>query len=111
MAEIRFQLDEHVPAAVATGLRRLRIEAVTTGEINLVGATDVEQIQVALDAGRVIVSFDPDFVDLHYAGVRHAGIVHVRSPRNKAPGRLIEILRLVAESYDTDDMIGRLEPF
>ncbi|HEX3247419.1 MAG TPA: DUF5615 family PIN-like protein [Chloroflexota bacterium] len=64
MAEIRFQLDEHLGRAVANGLRRRGVEAATTAELGLLGATDEQQIESALRLGRVIATFDPDFIRL-----------------------------------------------
>jgi hypothetical protein len=40
--EVRFHLDEHVPPAIAEGLRRRRIDVTTTADAGLRGADDVD---------------------------------------------------------------------
>jgi len=37
---IRFLLDEHIPASLAAGLRRRKIDVTTTAEAGLIGAED-----------------------------------------------------------------------
>src|SRR3954466_3270903 len=44
---IRFHLDEHCPAALATGLRRRGMDVTTTPEAGLLQATDLEQLAYA----------------------------------------------------------------
>jgi predicted nuclease of predicted toxin-antitoxin system len=55
---IRFHLDEHVPHAVAHGLRRLGVDVTTTTDAGLIGAGDPEQVAYAIADGRVIFSED-----------------------------------------------------
>ncbi|MDP8922279.1 MAG: DUF5615 family PIN-like protein [Chloroflexota bacterium] len=108
MAELRFQLDEHVPSAVATALRREGIEVVTTAEAGLLGASDIQQLAAALAAIRVIVTLDADFLQLHGRGLPHAGIAY--SPGGgRAIGPLVEHLILMHEVFEVDDMMGRVE--
>jgi predicted nuclease of predicted toxin-antitoxin system len=45
---IRYHLDEHVPSAVADGLRRRGIEASTTVDAGLRSATDETHLAYAL---------------------------------------------------------------
>jgi len=61
---IRFHLDEHVPHAVAEGLRRLGIDVTTTTDANLLGAEDADQIAYGLVQSRVIFTEDDDFLVL-----------------------------------------------
>ncbi len=66
---IRFHLDEHVPHAVADGLRLLGIDVTTTTDANLLGALDDDQIAYGLAQSRVIFTEDDDFLVLAAAGV------------------------------------------
>jgi predicted nuclease of predicted toxin-antitoxin system len=59
---IRFHLDEHVPHAVARGLRRLGIDVTTTTDGGLLGSGDAEQMAYALFQRRVVFSEDDDFL-------------------------------------------------
>ena len=73
MTPIRFHLDEHVPDAVARGLRRRGIDVTTTDEAGLTAARDIEHVAFALLENRVIVTHDEDFLKLHADGVAHYG--------------------------------------
>jgi len=72
---IRFYFDQHYPAAVTAGLRRRGIDVVTAQEASQCGADDADQLAFAAAQGRVLATFDPDFLTLHRTGVSHAGIV------------------------------------
>lgn len=64
--------------------------------MNLLGATDEEQIVFALSQNRVIFTHDADFLRLHQQGVEHSGIVYVRQGK-----RLIgEIMRSLLQVYE-----------
>ena len=52
---IRFHLDEHVPHAIAEGLRRRGIDVTTTVEAGLRSATDDVHLAYAVEQRRVIV--------------------------------------------------------
>lgn len=68
MARIRFQLDEHVPHAVAQALRRRGVDIVTTVEAGLLAASDIEHVLRAYVEGTIVVTHDPDFLRLHERG-------------------------------------------
>ncbi|MFI5458618.1 MAG: DUF5615 family PIN-like protein [Isosphaerales bacterium] len=42
--QVRFHLDEHVPPAIAAGLRRRGIDVTTTSDAGLAGADDIDHI-------------------------------------------------------------------
>ena len=44
---IKFHLDEHIPGAIADGLRREGINVTTTSEAGLIGASDEDHINFA----------------------------------------------------------------
>ena len=66
---IRFYADQHYPAAVAAGLRRRGIDILTAQEAGQCGAADPDQLAFASADGRVVLTFDSDFVALHQSGV------------------------------------------
>ena len=51
---IRFHLDENVDHAVAQGLRLRGVDVTTTTDVDLIGATDIEQLSFAFRENRVI---------------------------------------------------------
>jgi predicted nuclease of predicted toxin-antitoxin system len=72
---LRFHLDEHIPHAIAHGLRRRDIDVTTTSDAGLLNASDEEHIAFALQYERVILTADIDFLKLAATGISHAGIV------------------------------------
>lgn len=108
MPSIRFQFDEQFPVAVVTGLRRRGIDVMTTVEAGLLGASDIEQLAHAYSDGRVMVTHDSDFLDLHYQGHPHAGIAYCEQSL-RSIGGLIDALRLIYEALEPADMVGQIE--
>ena len=86
MERIRFLTDEHVPKAVAKGLRERGIDAVTAAEAKTLGAEDS---------------------GLHAAGVPHAGIVY--APPDTSIGAMIRGALLIADVLDSDAMMNHVE--
>jgi len=59
---MRFHLDEHLPHAIAEGLRRRGIDVTTTVEACLRGASDDVHLAYALEQQRVIVQMTQIFL-------------------------------------------------
>lgn len=79
MAErVNFYLDEHVPRAVASGLRRRGVDVLTLQEAGMLEAEDEAHLALATQQGRVIFTQDADFLRLHATGIEHAGEQTVR---------------------------------
>jgi len=105
---IRFHLDEHVPHAVADGLRLLGIDVTTTAEASLLGAEDGDQIAYGLAQSRVIFTEDDDFLVLAAAGTLHAGLGYCHQ-NTRSIGQIIRALELIWEVYEPDEMNNRVE--
>ncbi len=90
---IRFYTDEHSANAIAQGLRRRSVDAMTTHEAGMLGASDEEQLAFAAQQERVLFTQDDDFLRLHAAGVEHAGIAYTR--QGASLGDIIRGLMLV----------------
>jgi hypothetical protein len=107
-ARIRFHLDENVPSAIAEGLRRRGIDATMTAQAGLLGAGDEKQLDFAHLEGRVLVTFDTDFLRIHNRQIPHAGIVY--SPKGKrSVGELIHGLLMIAECLAREEMQNHVE--
>lgn len=105
---ILYHLDEHVPSAVADGVRRRGIDASTTVDAGLRSATDETHLAYALAQGRVMVTCDRDFLVLASRGRSHAGIVYY--PYGRYPvGEVIRRLVRVWEQHSAEDMVNRVE--
>jgi hypothetical protein len=105
---IRFYFDQHIPAAVAQGLRSRGIDVLTAQDAGRCGLSDADQLQFATGEGRVTVSFDTDYLVLAASNVQHAGIAWC--PATKYPvGLLLHALLLVHGVLDPDDMRNHVE--
>ena len=107
MARIRFLTDEHIPRAVAKGLRARGIDASTAAEAGQLGASDAALLASARTEGRVLITVDADHLRLHAAGVHHAGILF--APPDAAIGLLIGGAMLLAEVLSAEEMLNRVE--
>ena len=105
---MHFHLDEHIPAAIADGLRRRGIDVTTTVEADLAGASDLAHVQFAHRTSRVILSGDPDFLALAGSGVEHAGLVYCHQ-NTRTIGQMIDFLLLVDACMSPEDMRNHIE--
>ena len=104
---IRFYLDEHVPRAVANGLRLRGVDVVTVADAEMLGSSDRDHMAWANAQGRVVFTQDDDFLKLHAESVEHAGIVY--APQGRAVGEIVHGLLLVRQVLTADEMRGHLE--
>ena len=80
----------------------------TTPEVGLTSAPDKAQIEFCRTSGRILVTFDKDFLVYAATQTNHAGIAfHIQA--NAQIGRVIRSLELVWELLDADEMTGRVE--
>src|SRR5947207_3034387 len=105
---LRFHLDEHVPLAIAQGLRRRGIDVTTAADAGLLGAADEAHLAFAVPQGRVVFTNDEDYLALHDQGREHAGIVYCHQ-QSRSIGDIIRALMLLWEILDPEDMKNRVE--
>jgi hypothetical protein len=104
---IKFYMDEHVPRAVTEGLRRREVDVLAAQEAGMMEAADQEHLAFASEEGRVIFTQDVDFLRLHAAGRRHAGIVY--APQRTATGTIVRSLMLIHDVLSPEDMSNHVE--
>lgn len=104
---LRFHLDESVHASLGAGLRRRGLDVTLSAEVGLLGATDAEQLEFATAHGRVLVTYDDDFLRLHSACLQHAGIVYSRQ-RHRTLGQLILAIMRLARTRTAEDVAETL---
>lgn len=107
-SKIRFHLDENVSHAVAEGLRRRGIEVTTTSQVELMSASDEEQLAFASSQNRVLVTHDDDFLALHQTGITHSGIAYCNKNR-RSIGEIIGVLSLIWELLEPEEMQNHIE--
>jgi predicted nuclease of predicted toxin-antitoxin system len=108
MADIRFYADQHYPAPVTSGLLRRGIDVTTAQEMGLCGETDYDQLAFAMSQGRVMLTFDSDFLNLHRSGLKHAGIVWCPATKHSI-GELIRKIVILHSARSAEDMVNRVE--
>src|SRR5688572_1610854 len=103
---LRYHLDESVDHAVARGLALRGIDVTTSTEAGLRGATDDEQLAHSIQAGRVLVTHDKDFLRIAAINVRHAGIAYC-PPSYRSIGHIILRLVQLSRTNGPADLEGR----
>ena len=104
---LRYFLDQHIFGAVSAGLRQHGIDVLTAQEAGRCGLPDTDQLAFATAGGRVMVTFDPDFLALHSSGVPHEGIAWCPATKYRI-GFLIQMLMLPHGVSDRDAMKNRV---
>jgi hypothetical protein len=105
---LAFHLDEHIDHAVASGLRARGINVTTTQETGLLGADDTSHLAYTLQAQRVMVTCDSDYLALAASGVHHAGIAFV-APHAMAIGHMVRQLCLMSDCLEPAEMFDKVE--
>lgn len=80
----------------------------TTQEADRCGLSDLDQLAFATDEGRVLVTFDADYLALQQAQVEHAGIAWCREQKYGI-GMLVRLLELLCRATDRDRMRNHVE--
>ena len=107
MARIRYLTDEHVPGAVAKGLRARGVDVITAAQAGTLQKPDPWVLARAREEGWVVITYDPDYLGQHKDGMQHAGIVF--GTADMSIGTVIAGALLVAEVLDADEMINHVE--
>lgn len=102
---IRFHLDENMHTAVAHGLRQRGIDVTTTADVNMIGASDSQQLAHAAATNRVLVTHDDDLLRLHHQGVSHAGLVFCRQRKLRIGELVLSLTRLWRERDGLGDQV------
>jgi hypothetical protein len=71
------------------------------------GASDEEQLNLAISQRRVVFTQDNDFLKMHAVGKDHFGIVY--APQGKSIGAIVRGLMLIFEVLDQSDMKNHIE--
>jgi hypothetical protein len=105
---IRFYLDENLPIAIATQLKRRGIETVTARDLNALGQSDDDHLQQATTMGYVFCTNDADFVEIDTQGIEHAGIVFGQQHKHGI-GDWVRHLELIHSVFEREDMWNNVE--
>ncbi len=106
--KIRFHLDEHIPHAIAKGLRQRGIDVTTTVEAGLRTLSDDTQMAYIRQEQRVLVTSDAGFLARNARSEEHFGIVYFPTDA-RSIGDVITFLVLLHEILSPTEMINRVE--
>ncbi|MGE3799842.1 MAG: DUF5615 family PIN-like protein [Candidatus Kapaibacterium sp.] len=100
-------MDEHIAQAVISGLRLRGVDALSTGEAGMLGASDIRQLAFAKIQQRVLVTQDDDFLRLHNQHLPHEGIVY--AAQGTSVGQLVRGLFLIFQVLTREEMQNHIE--
>jgi len=90
---VKFKVDENLPRDVCDLLQGSGHDAVSVGEQGLGGADDPQLFRVCQDEGRVLVTLDVDFANVHaYPPASTPGLIVLRLARQDRP-HVLAVLR------------------
>lgn len=101
-------MDQHFLGPVSRAPPRHGIDVLTAQAAGRCGLPDPDQLAFATAEQRVMVTFDSDYLALHYSGVQHAGIAWCEAEKYRI-GELLQALVVVHGVLDRDDMRNHLE--
>jgi predicted nuclease of predicted toxin-antitoxin system len=115
---MRLLLDEHVPPAVAAGLRGLGVDTIALRDWHgggHLGARDADVLTAARVDGLVLVSYDqrtlrPLLRDWSETSERHSGVIFISHQTLAANdiGGLMRALKALADRSGEDDWTDRV---
>ena len=100
--------DEHNPYAIIDGLRGRGIDAVSVQRSGLRSSGDPPILEADRQDGRVLYTWDSDFLALDHAGVQHSGIFF-HAEKKYSVGQAIDALFPACQVLSLDEMRNRVE--
>jgi predicted nuclease of predicted toxin-antitoxin system len=97
VTELRFYFDESVELAVSQQLQYAGIDVVSAHSLELLGDSDENHLQRATMLGRVLCTYDQDFLRLASDGMSHSGIIFAHQQRASIGGWVREIKAIHAQ--------------
>jgi predicted nuclease of predicted toxin-antitoxin system len=89
-------------------LRRRGIDVLSSAEADLLGAPDTAYLASARSSGTVVVTHDPDFLELAARGSEHDGIAYC-DQGSRSIGQIVAHLVLLHEILEPGEMMDRIE--
>ncbi len=106
---MKIYADENIERSIIEGLRRRKIEVVSTRELGYLSKSDEFHLKKASELKAVILTHDIDFVRMaSSSGVNHAGIIFSH-PKNVSIGQCIRGVELITSILTEEDMENHIE--
>ena len=104
-------MDVHIPAAITDGLRRSGLDVLTSQEDQTRTASDDDLLERASSLGRLLFTYDEDFLTLaaawQRAGKHFSGLIH-SAQTGMSIGSTIADISLIAEVCAADEVADRV---
>ena len=100
--------DEHIPYAILDGLRGRGIDAISVQRSGLRSSGDPPILEAAHQGGRVLYTWDSDFLALDRAGVQHSGIFF-HAEKKYSVGQAIDALVPACQVLSPNETRNRVE--
>jgi predicted nuclease of predicted toxin-antitoxin system len=104
---IRYLLDEHLPKALAIGLRLRGIEVFMAYTEGVAGFSDTDLLRYATAQNMVLVSQDDDLLviaaDWQIKAIAFSGVIYSHQ-RQLSIGELVHDLELVANTLEPEEL-------
>lgn len=81
MSNLSFYFDESVEVAVSEQIALHKIDVVSAHSLGTLGDDDLVHLQRATEMGRVLCTYDTDFLHLAASFLDHTGIIFARSDK------------------------------
>jgi len=105
--ELTFYFDESVELAVSVQLAASGLDVVSAHSLGKLGDKDPQHLTRATQMGRVLCTYDTDFLILASNGVEHAGIIF--APEQKASiGGWVREIRALHARLSAEDVINQV---
>ena len=100
--------DEHIPYAIIGALKGRGIDAVPVQLVGLRTAGDPEILDEARIQGRIVYTWDKDYLIFNRSAAAHSGIFYHHKDRYQW-GQAIDAVHLACETLSLDEMRNRVE--
>ena len=101
--------NESANVAIAQGLRRRGVKAISAKDVGNLGLTDKTQLKFASEKKLTIFTHDDDFLALAKKHeLKHYGIIYVHQQR-LSTGECIRRIKSLVEARSQKDMINTIE--
>lgn len=111
---VRLYLDQHIHGIATASLRTRGADVLTAQDAGTCGRPDVDQLRYATAIGRVVVTFDDDYLgwaaDFWTRGEPFAGVVYALPARyGRNPALLAYDLFVLVGVLTADDLLNTVE--
>jgi predicted nuclease of predicted toxin-antitoxin system len=107
LSEARFYFDESIELAVSEQLVASGLDVVSAHSLEKLGDDDRNHLERASAMGRILCTYDNDFLRLAHTGIEHAGIVFA-SMKKASIGGWVREIRAIHSRLSAEDIAGQV---